>query len=305
MTEISGTTAARQDSPLRGALWMAATAVSFAGAVTVVRYASTELHPFELAFFRSLFATLFVLPLMVASSGPAVLRTKLMRLHVPRSFMMLAATLTWFTAVSLLPLGDAVALNFTIPMFTTMGAALLLGETVGWRRWLATAIGFAGVLVIVRPGFSAVSWTTLLPILAAIFMAAGTLLTKQVTRTESPDTAAVYQVSLMLPTALLFALFVWDWPSWTMLAFLMLLGLFSGLAHICLTRSLAAADASFVIPFDYLRLPVVAALAYLFFGEVPDPWTWVGAGIIVASAIYIARREAARAKALISPQPGP
>ncbi len=273
-------------------MWMTGAALCFAAAVTVVRHASTELHPFEIAFFRSVFATAFVLPLLVAGTGKKVFRTRQMRPHVLRSTFMLLGTFTWFTAVSLMPLGDAVALNFTIPLFTTIGAALMLGEVVGWRRWMATVIGFAGVFVIVRPGFAAVNWTFALPIVSAAFMAGGTLITKQVTRSEPADTAAVYQVSLMLPGALLAALFVWQWPSWTMLGFLALLGVFSGLAHICLTRSLAAADASMVIPFDYTRLPFVAVIAYVAFGEVPDLWTWAGAAIIVASAIYIARREA-------------
>ena len=178
-----------------------------------------------------------------------------------------------------------VAILLFTPMF------LILGEIVRARRWTATIIGFLGVLVILRPGFTEITWVTGLPILAAAFMAGSTLLVKSLSETESPNTIVLYMNLFLTPLSLVPALFVWEWPSTTALFYMALLGLLAAAAHIALTRAYTMADASAVLPFDYTRLPFVAAIAFLAFGEVPDLWTWIGAGIIAGSTFYIAHRE--------------
>ncbi len=277
-------------APLQGALYMTAAAFFFSIMNYLVRLAALELEPIEVAFFRNLFAHLFMLPwlLRVGWSG---LATKRLGCHVWRALLGMGAMACWFYSVTLMPLAEAVSLNFTVPLFATAGAALVLGEIVRARRWTATVIGFLGVLVIVRPGFTEITWVTGLPILAAVFMAGSTLLVKSLSETESPNTIVLYMNLFLTPLSLVPALFVWQWPSVTTLFYMALLGLLAAAAHIALTRAYKVADASAVLPLDYTRLPFVAAIAFIAFGEVPDLWTWVGAGIIAASALYIAHRE--------------
>lgn len=283
--------APRLSEPVQGALYMTGAALCFAVMNALIRVAAVELHPLQIAFLRNFFALAFMLP-WLASVGVQALRTERLGLHLWRAFFGLLAMLAWFTSVVLLPLGEAVALNFTVPLFATIGAALVLRETVRARRWTATAAGFLGVLIILRPGFAELTPAMALPIIAAVFMACAILTVKALSATEAPATIVLYMNLFLAPLSLLPALFVWVWPSWTVLGVSVALGGFAALAHIALTRAYAKADASAVVPFDYARLPFVAVIAYFAFGETSGLWTWIGAGVIAASAIYIARREA-------------
>lgn len=270
---------------------MTAAALCFALMNLLIRLATVELSAIQIAFFRNLFAFLFMLP-WAFKLGTASLKTRRLGMHFLRAVVGLAGMLCWFISVALLPLADAVALNFTAPLFVTIGAALFLGETVRARRWTATAIGFVGTVVILRPGFGSVSALSLLPVIAAGFMAVSTLLVKSLARSESPGTVVLYMNLFMTPISLIPALWVWRWPSVYVLGLMVALGLIAAVAHIALTRSYVKADASAVQPFDYTRLPFVALLGYVFFAEVPDRWLWAGAALIIGAAIYTAHREA-------------
>ncbi len=278
-------------APVQGALLMTAAALCFSFMNIAIRLAAAELNPVQIAFFRNLFALLLMLP-WLARVGLAGLRTERLKVHLWRSVLGLSAMLCWFTAIAILPLAEAVSLNFTVPLFATIGAAVILGEQVRARRWTATLVGFAGVLIVLRPGFTEVTPVMALPMIAALFMAVTTLMVKSLSATESPNAIVFYMNLLLTPLSLVPALFVWRWPSWEVLGLMLFIGLMATLAHLAMTRAYVKADASAVMPFDYARLPFIAAIAYLAFGEVPDAWTWVGAGVIAASAIYIARREA-------------
>jgi drug/metabolite transporter (DMT)-like permease len=270
---------------------MTAAAFFFSIMNVAIRIAAVELDPLEIAFFRNLFALAFMLP-WLARTGLGGLRTARLGTHFWRAAMGMMAMVCWFYSVALLPLAEAVALNFTVPLFATAGAALFLGEIVRARRWSATLVGFLGTLVILRPGFAEASPLMALPVVAAAFMATSTLIVKSLARHDSPATIVLYMNLILTPLSLVPAIFVWRWPSGTTLALLVLIGLLAALAHISLTRAYTKADASAVVPFDYARLPFVAAMAFIVFGQVPDLWTWIGAAIIAGSAIYIARREA-------------
>jgi drug/metabolite transporter (DMT)-like permease len=227
----------------------------------------------------------------LARSGIGRLRTARFGTHVWRAAFGLLAMVCWFYSIALLPLAEAVALNFTVPLFATAGAAIFLGEVVRARRWSATILGFVGVLIILRPGFLEVTPEMALPVVAAAFMAIAVLIVKSLSRTEAASTVVIYMNLILTPLSLVPAVFVWRWPTWPTWLHLMLLGLFAALAHLALTRAYAKADASAVLPFDYARLPLIAIIAYFAFGEVPGVWTWIGATVIVASAIYIVQRE--------------
>lgn len=278
-------------APVQGALYMILAALGFSLMNMFIRIAAAEMHPFAIAFFRNAFALLFILP-WLARTGLSGLRTQRLGTHVLRSLFGIVAMLCWFTSVVLLPLGEAVALNFTVPLFATAGAALFLGEKVGARRWAATFVGFLGVLIVLRPGFAEVTPAMALPIIASVFMAASVLLIKSLSRTEHPATIVFYLNMLLTPLSLGPALFFWEWPRWPIVAALVALGLFATLSQLALTQAFSKTEASAVMPFDYARLPFIAIMAYLAFGEIPSVWIWPGAAVIAGATIYIARREA-------------
>ncbi len=282
-------------APIQGALYMTAAAFCFSVMNVFVRLATEEMAALEVTFFRNFFALLFMLPWLIRA-GFGALRTTRIKLHLLRSFFALLTMITWFSALAILPLSEAVALNFTVPLFATAGAALILGEVVRARRWTATAVGFLGTLIILRPGFTEVTPAMALPVLAALSMACATLTVKSLSRTESAATVVIYMTLILTPLSLIPALFVWQWPSWEILGYLVGLGGSGALAHLLLTLAYGKADASAVLPFDYARLPFIAVIAYFLFGEIPDLWTWLGAAVIAASAIYITHREARVAK---------
>jgi drug/metabolite transporter (DMT)-like permease len=274
----------------RGALWMCAAATAFALMITLVRQLTDGLHPLQVVFFRTAFGLLAMLPWLLRQ-GVGVLRTGCLRLHLLRALIGMFAMVGWFTTLALMPLAEATALSFTAPIFTSVLAVLILGEVMRLRRWSATAIGFLGALIIVRPGIAAINPVALLAIGTAAIWASSTILVKIMARTESAGAITTYMVLLTTPMTLIAALFVWQNPSLAQLGWAALLGAAGSAGHICMSRALATADATLVAPLDYLRLPIVALIAFIAFGEVPGVWVWLGGGVIAASSIYIAQRE--------------
>ncbi|MEX2297827.1 MAG: DMT family transporter [Dongiaceae bacterium] len=277
--------------PLVAALWMVGACFFFAALNVVIRHAAQIVHPFEVAFFRNFFGLAFMLPWLVRA-GFSGLRTGKLKLYGWRAALGLVSMLCWFQSLGMIPVGKAVALSFAAPLFSTFLAATLLKEKVGIRRWSATLIGFAGVLIIVRPGFTSFGLGEGLALASAALMAIGTIIVKTLSRTEPTNAVVTYMVLLMTPMSLLPAVPVWDWPAWSLWPWLVAMGAVGSAGHFCFTRSLAMADASAVIPYDYTRLLFVAGIAWIAFGEFPDGLTWVGAAVIAVATIYITRREA-------------
>lgn len=270
---------------------LAATAM-FATIPALIRHTISELHPFEAAFFRNFFGLMFMLPWLIKSGGLKALRTGRIGLYTIRAGISLVAMLTWFSGLAYIELGDAVALSFTAPLFATILAGLFLGESVGARRWSATLIGFLGALIIIRPGHEAIGLGTILVLISAACIAVSIALIKMLSRTESSNAIVVYMVLFLTPASLPPALFVWTWPSAEMWLWLVALGGVATVSHVCFTRAVKLADASALMPYDYTRLPFAAGLAFVFFDEIPDIWTWIGAAVIAAASAYIAHREA-------------
>ncbi len=296
--------AATLSAPAQGALWMAGAAVCFSGMIVLIRLATDALHPFQVAFFRNLFALMFLLP-WVLRAGFGALKTKRLGAYTWRAVTGLTAMLLWFLALSMMPMAEAVSLSFTAPLFATIGAALFLGEIVRARRWSATAVGFLGVLVIVRPGVEAVSLPALLVLGSALGAAVSMLFVKSLSRTE-PSTAMVAYMGIFLtPLSFVPALFVWQTPDLQTLGIMLGIAALATVAHLCFTHAMHLADASAVIPLDYLRLPLVALFGWALFGERMDAWSWAGAAIIIGATLYIARREAVVAAERRPHDPGP
>ncbi len=290
--------AAPQQDIIRGAILMTVASAAFAGMIGLIRHLSSVegIHPFEIAFFRNFFGLAFMLPWLMRT-GLGGLRTQRIGLYTVRGFLSIMAMLSWFWAVTVMPLAEAVALSFTTPIFATILAALILGEIVRVRRWTATIVGFLGAMIILRPGFAEVSFPALVVLFSAGCIAAAIITMKTLSRTESPNAIVTYMVLFLTPLSLPPAIAVWQWPTPEAWLWLVAVGGLATVAHLCVTRAFAAADASAVMPFDFIRLPFVAIIGYVIFSESPDFWTWVGAGVIFAATFYITRREAQLAHA--------
>lgn len=291
-------------APLRAALWMVAASTAFAVMIILIRHLSATFDPLQVVFFRNAFGLIAMLP-WLAGHGLGALRTRRLGLHALRATIGIVSMICWFTALSLMPLAQATALSFTAPIFASVLAVLILGEVMRLRRWSATAAGLVGTLIILRPDGSTIETAALLALASAVLGALSPIFVKVMSRTESTGAIVTYMVLFTTPLSLVPALLVWRTPGLADLGFAALLGLAGTLGHLCLTRALATADATVVVPFDYLRLPAVALLAWLVFGEVPVVWTWIGAAIIAASSLYITLREARLRREAEAPPPAP
>jgi drug/metabolite transporter (DMT)-like permease len=278
-------------APVRAALWMVAASTAFAVMIILIRLLTETFDPLQVVFFRNIFGLIAMLP-WLAGHGLGALRTRRLGLHALRATIGIVSMICWFTALSLMPLAQATALSFTAPIFASVLAVIFLGEVMRLRRWSATAIGLLGMLIIVRPDSSSMEPAALFAIASALLGAVSPIFVKMMARTESTGAIVTYMVLFTTPLSLVPALLVWQTPDLAQLGYAALLGLAGTLGHLCLTRALATADATVVVPFDYLRLPAVALIAYLVFGEVPVIWTWIGGLIIAASSLYITLREA-------------
>lgn len=298
-TPLTATEPAEQKQiagPLMGAFLMIVSAAFFAGMNGMVRLSIDEgMHQFQVAFLRSVFALAFTLPFLL-KAGLGQLKTRRWKLYLLRGTAATTAMMCWMTAVATIPLAEATAMSFTAPLIATMGSALILKEQVRARRWGAVFFGFIGVLIILRPGYAALEPGSIAAIGAAFAMATAALSIKALTDTE-PAGRVVFYTSLMLTLFTLpFAIAVWIPMTPTFWLYGLLLGFFGVTAQFFLTKSFSCADASIVMPFDYSRLPFVALVGWVFFGEVVSWITWLGAAIIVGSAMYVVQRERALAK---------
>lgn len=280
----------RLSGAVQGALWMSASAAFFAVMINLVRYLTDQLDPLQVVFFRNAFGLAALLPWLLRQ-GTKAMHTQHLRLHILRASIGLTAMVLWFTTLSIMPLAEATALSFTAPIFTSILAVLFLGEIMRRHRWAALALGFLGALTIVRPGIAVLDPAALLAIVTALVWGSGTVLVKYMSRTETTSAMVTYMPLILTPISLIPAVWVWHWPTPELWAIALLFGTVGTLGHVCLTRALTAADATSVIPFDYLRLPFVAIIAYLLFGEIADLWVWLGGALIATGALYNARQE--------------
>ncbi len=283
--------AAGPSANLRGILMvLIATAMFGAMAGGVRQVAGTGMHPFEIAFFRNLFGFIALSPFLFRY-GLAPLRTKRYGFLALRGILNATSMTLFFVALTLIPMAKVSALNATTPLFATLLAIVLLGERMGVRRWIGLFIGFAGAMVILRPGLEMIDLGSAYSILSAAIWAGAIIVIKSLSRTESSLTITIYGVLFLMPFTLVPALFVWQWPTLTQLGWLAALGSVGTMGHLAFAQAMQHADASLVVPFDFTKLLWAALIGLVFFGEVPSIWTWIGGAAIFASATYIAYRE--------------
>ena len=280
-----------RNNPVAGVLWMLLSCALLALVAAIGRYvALSGLPTAQTVFLRLLFALLAMSPILIVR-GREMYRTDHLKLYAVRVVIGLIGMVTWFAALAHIPVGEVTAIGFLAPLFGTVGAALILGEIVRWRRWLSTLVGFAGALIILRPGMQEIGPGIWYALIAALGMAAAGLFIKTLADRDDPDKVVLISVSMQTPIMGVAALTVWVWPEPEIWLACVGLGVMGMLGHITLTRAYAAADASLIMSLEFARLPFAVAFGFLLFGELIDHWTWVGAGVIFAASMYNAHRE--------------
>lgn len=270
---------------------MLVAAMGFSIMNVLIRWTAGDLHPFQIAFFRNLFGLVFMLPWLI-KNGYKSFKTERLKLFFIRAILGLISMLCYFWGISVLPLAKAVSLSFTVPLFVTIGAALVLKEDVHFRRWIAVIVGFIGTLIILRPSVDGDLFASLIVVGSSVTMAASVLIIKSLSRTENTHVIVMYMVLLMTPLSLPVAMTVWQWPSFEIWIWVILMGFIGSFAHLMFTHSLKMSEVTVVMPFDFARLPFIIVLAWIVFDQTVDRWTILGAIIVFASGVYIARREA-------------
>lgn len=275
----------------RGLLWSTAAGLIFSLLNALMRSLTQQLDPFQSQFLRYLFGLLVLMP-VVWHRGLANYRPKQIGGQFWRGGVHTLGLCLWFTALPHIPLADMTALGFTTPLFIMFGAWAFFREPMRWERWLATGIGFAGVLIVVGPRLSGSAGVYNLVMLASAPMfAASFLITKALTRTETTGVILVWQSLTVSIFSLPLAFLHWQAPTPWQWAGFVLCGLLGSAAHYCLTRSFRVADISATQSVKFLDLVWAALLGWLVFADVPTQTTLVGGALICAATIWVARRE--------------
>ncbi|MBS0517271.1 MAG: DMT family transporter [Proteobacteria bacterium] len=275
---------------VQGALWLVSGGFIFTTNGAMIRLLSAEIEGVQTAFFRAFFSVLLLAP-MIATGRVQPWRSKRIRGHFWRTFMGTCSMVLGFYAVSMLPLADATALAFSQPLFSVVIAAVIAGEKVRWRRWAATVIGFVGVLVMARPGSGSLQPGAVVAILNAMSVAVSIYLVRRLSDSE-PPLMILTQFSIFSTLLLaLPAIWLWRWPSAYGWALAVGVSATATIGQYFWVQAFASGEMSAVAPFDYLRLPFAVFVGWLIWGEMPVIWTYIGATIVIGSALYIAYRE--------------
>lgn len=294
----------------------------------VIKQLSGDYPLHQMIFVRSAIGIAFSLFILQFEGGFRRLRTQQPGLHILRGLLIVAANMTFFAALAVLPLADATALFFVAPLFITLLSIPLLGEQVGVRRLSAVVVGFAGVLVMLRPGAEPSALAPdrlilLLPIIAAFAYAGMQILTRRLGVSSTASAMAVYIQGMFLLVSLcfwvlagdgryaeglddpsaVFLLRAWTWPTDGDWIWFLLLGLMSGVIGYSLSQAYRSADAATIAPFEYVALPLSVLWGWLMFGQLPDGWVSAGILLIAGSGIYVFLREKQRARPLASSRP--
>jgi len=276
---------------LKAAAVLLAAGLFFSAMTALIKLLGENLHVAQILFVRQCVMTAIVLP-MIVRGFPGVLATERPGLQLVRIGLALAAMFLGFTAVVHLPLAEATAIGFAKSFFVTLFAVWMLSETVGWRRWSALAIGFAGVVIMIRPGAAGFGIYGLMAIGGAASAGLVMVIIRILSRTERPTTILTWQaVGVGLATAVPAAIY-WRWPTPVEWALLLAMGAVSYVAQMLNIMAFKWGEASVIAPFDYIRLLYATLFGFALFSVLPDANTWIGAAVIVAASVYTLHREA-------------
>jgi len=282
---------------VRAALWMIGTVVSFSAMALGGRELSSDLTTFQILFHRSIVG-LVVVSLLLSATGWRQLRVSRFSLHLLRNVVHLGGQFGWFFAISVIPLAEVFAIEFTTPMWAAILAIIFLGERPRRTSLAAIGLGFVGILIILRPGFQEIGVPTLGVLGAAMAYATTYILTKYLGQTDSPLAIIFYMTVIQLPLALVASLALhpadssWTWPEPALWPWIVVVGVTALSAHYCAARALSLADATVVVPVDFLRLPLIAMVGLVLYGETIDIWVIAG-GVVIFAGTFLNVRSAA------------
>jgi drug/metabolite transporter (DMT)-like permease len=271
----------RTPSKPLAALWMAGWLALMLIVAVAGREAVRELNVFELMAIRSWIGLCLLYPLIWRAGGLAVVKTRRLPLHIGRNTIHFGAQLGWFYALTLIPIGQVVAIEFTMPIWTAILAAMFLGERITVWKLAAIVLGLVGVIVIVRPATGEVNPGQLIALAAAVGFGISIAVVKSLTRTEQTLAIIFWMLVVQAVASLLPALYVWTWPSPAAWGWSIVIAFCGTFSHYCMARAMLHADATVVIPMDFLRVPLTAAAGWLIYSERLDAFTVLGAALIL------------------------
>jgi drug/metabolite transporter (DMT)-like permease len=266
-------------------LWMVGALLSFSTMAVSARQLSIDLHPLQIVLLRSGVALVIIL-VIVGRRGFRSVATQRLPFHFFRNIIHFFGNLTWIVGVTLIPLADVFALEFTIPIWTAILAVWFLNEQMTRGKIVALVAGFAGILIIVRPGFSTFEFGTLMVLASAFFFAITHACTKSLSSTESAVTVIFYMFIIQVPIGFIGAMFVWEMPQLHHTPWILLIGISALTAHYCVVNALRLVDATVVLPIDFLRMPMIAVVGFLFYAEPLSAFTFAGAILIFGGVYY-------------------
>jgi drug/metabolite transporter (DMT)-like permease len=282
------------DRPAIGILLMLTGIAGFAIMDAIIKWMTADYPVVQVAALRSWFGLPLLCLMVLRGGGLRQLKTSRPLVHVGRYALVLGLTLSFFWALSQMKLVDAIAISFAAPIFITALSVLILRETVGLHRWMAVGVGFVGVLVMLRPGFGVFQWAALSVLASVVFYALLMITTRAFKSTESTASLMLYPQLGMTLTGIVAAPFFWVTPGLADLGLFALAGVFGSVGIMCITQAFRLAPPAVVSPFEYTALIWATLLGFALWGDLPDGITLIGAGIVVASGLYIIYRETAR-----------
>lgn len=292
MSNPASIPATQRRQRLIGIALMCATVACFACLDTTAKYLGAHMNVLQVVWAR--YTSAFVVALFIYNplSHPDLLRTHRPWLQFGRGWMLIGSTLLNFLALRWLQLDEALAIMFATPFLVSVLSGPMLNEWIGWRRWIAVLVGFGGVLLVTRPGFGGMHPAAFISIVAAVCYALYAIMTRIAARTDSNETSLFYGNLLGAVVMLPIVPFVWTTPEdWFIAALMVATGILGSVGHFMLIAGHRLAPASLLSPFIYTQLIWVITLGYLVFGQTPTGWTLAGAGVVIASGLYVLYRE--------------
>ena len=262
----------------------------------LIRFATEDSHPFEVAFFRTIFVLLIFLPVVI-KNGIASLKSNNVKMQSYRAVVGSIAMLCMFYGLSITELAKATALMFTVPIFATILAIFFLREIVGIRQWIAMLVGFTGAIIVLRPDIE-LGFGPLLILCASMMWSASMLMAKKLTQTDTTVSITFWQAAGLIPATFILAMQVWEWPTLQQLIMFLFIAVAGTLVHWFLNEALKRADITALLPLDYLRLIWSVSLGFIFFNEIPHIGLWLGAALILGASTYIGIRQAKKKEQL-------
>lgn len=265
----------------KAALWMAGWLTLMLLMSVAGRAATLEIDVFQIMELRALIGLALLWPLIHAAGGLKAMRSDVLGQHIGRNVVHYFAQYAWLLALTMIPLAQLISIEFTMPVWTAIFAGLFLGERIGGLKIVSIVLGILGVAIIVRPGLDHLDPGQLIALVMAVGFGISVTMVKGLTRHDSVVKIMFWMLVIQGLIGILPALWVWRWPSAEAWAWIVVIAACGTFSHYCMAKAMTHADATIVIPMDFLRVPLSAALGYLLYSEMLDVWTVAGAALIL------------------------